>query len=185
MEDGKPLGALRDHAATILDPRTEVLPFGLPRYAATVNVRKRITIAVGLGILIAAIGIIVGLKLGRGGKADNSQKTSSDQSPAATSTPRKLPEGRWSGRSRTTDRGEVRDSPITVAFDQRRIADDACGDPGNIISTDSDTITVNWGRCGLEVVRYVIENGTLSADGATVDRPGLISKKRTWTLSQQ
>jgi hypothetical protein len=74
---------------------------------------------------------------------------------------------------------------MTVDFEQRRIADDECVDVGSIVSLDSDTITVNWRKCGLEVVKYVIENGTLSADGATVDSPGLFSKKRVRTVSQQ
>jgi hypothetical protein len=75
---------------------------------------------------------------------------------------------------------------MTVDFDQRRLADDECvGSGGNIISIDSDTITVNCDKCGYEVVKYVIENGTLSADGVRIESSGLTSNKRTWTLGQQ
>jgi hypothetical protein len=56
----------------------------------------------------------------------------------------------------------------------RSAADDTCF--GNIISIDSDTITVNWDKCGNEVVKYVVENGTLSVGGARVESSGLTRK---------
>ena len=97
-----------------------------------------------------------------------------------------IPRGVWSGESITEDRGVLRRSPMRVDFDQKSLSDAECVEnPGQIINIDVDTITVEWGQCGREVVNYSVLFGELSAKGATIDSLGHRSNKRTWTLSHQ
>ena len=67
---------------------------------------------------------------------------------------------------------------MKVYFDQKTLSDAGClENGGRIISIDSDTVTVEWGQCGREVVKYSVSYGTLSADGATIDSLGHRSNK--------
>jgi hypothetical protein len=117
--------------------------------------------------------------------------TANDRSPVESKNPSpekpasQMPAGTWAGQSKSVDRGAVRNASMTVNFDQMTVDDGECINRGRIISTTEKTISIDWPQCGREVVTYSIANGTLSAEGATVDIDGNRSIQRTWALNRQ
>jgi len=100
-----------------------------------------------------------------------------------------LPRGIWVGRSRTIDQGTTREFPMTIDFDQKIASDGECPNEGRVTSISREHISLDWSQCGRETVKYSITNGTLTAEGSTIDIAGNKNRPqgilRSWKLEHQ
>ncbi|HKP48123.1 MAG TPA: hypothetical protein VJT50_16095 [Pyrinomonadaceae bacterium] len=173
LDDGTALRPVHDVDETLIIPAT---PASAQKLTSKPVVRFLIFCAIALPIVGFALWSI------GPGTAPSSGPPASSSSQFTAGQPR----GIWTGQSRTVDQGVVRNSSITVDFDQHIASDGECPENrGRLISVDADTITIEWGQCGREVVKCSMLGANLSAEGATVDIAGNRSNKRTWTLTQQ
>jgi len=187
LDDGTPLRHLRDTDATLVIPESKPFRTATPNLPPTNKRRPRNLLYFFLFIIASFVVIFLVTRYTGSWPYSPIVSSPTPTTSSASSEPSKpLLYGVWIGQSRTVDRGVVRNASITVDFDRRITSDGECPENGGrIISVDSDTITVEWGQCGREVVKYSIRGGVLSAEGATVDIAGNRSNKRTWTLTQQ
>ena len=90
--------------------------------------------------------------------------------------------GLWKGQSRTDDRGDVNNHPMTIDFDNLTASDGMCSNTGRILTSGSDVISVDWPGCCRETSHYSVSGNTLTATGTCVTYSDSRTLNRTWTL---